>query len=175
MRPRNPNDEQFPDNKSRLKEKYIHIATAEARIWLFKQMLDRGIATRDVQAFIEKQAGLQLESKQVNMNTQKVAMRAKLEDSTRHLKTLHEEVGIIRSELLEDLNNKRHRLTKISKSLKQEANNRKDTLMKKFKKKIEHLSKVQNYISPDKKKRTIQTNELSEKGAIEQMNEQIIV
>ena len=35
-------------NKDRMKKKLFQIANAEARLWLFRRMLDQDLATRDI-------------------------------------------------------------------------------------------------------------------------------
>ena len=143
MRLKHSNDEILPGNKGKLQEKFFQIVNAEARLWLFKKMLERGIATRDVQSFIENQASLRREFKQIDTATLKVAMRAKHDDTIEHIKALQKEVGVIRKDLLADLSNKKHRLRKVSKFLKKEPLLLKEKLMRKYKVKIDHLLRVQ--------------------------------
>ena len=109
-----------PGNKGKLREKLFQITHAEARLWLFGQMLDRGLVTRDVQSFVQNQAYHRREIKQNDTATGKVAMRAKYEDTKKHLNTLQEELSHIRKDLLTDLNNKKYRLKKITKSLRED-------------------------------------------------------
>ena len=160
MRQKYSDDELIPGNKGKLREKYLHVANAEARLWLFKQMLDRDIATRDIQSFVEKQAGLRREFKQVDMNTLRVAMRAKYKDTGRHLKTLQMEIEDVRKQLLLDLDNKRYRLRKTTKDLRMDSTRMKENLIRKYKKKMDHLSGIQRNkmrVCGEKENREIRT------------------
>ena len=131
MSVKNSVDVSIPGIKERLKIKYINIANSEARMWLFKQMLDRGLTTRDIQSFTENQASLRREFKLVDKPTQTAAMRAKLKDITLSLKTLKTEADLIKTELLEGYNNETFRVRKTIKPLRIEANKIKENLLKK--------------------------------------------
>ena len=146
----------LPGNKDKLREIYLQIATAEARIWLFRQLLDRNIATRDVQSFVETQADLKRESKNLDMATITAAMRAKYKDTIENLGRLRKEGSSIRSDLLRDIGGKKHKLRRVMKSIKNETKKLKEDLLKKFKRKVEHLTNVQRKRQEHQKK-TIQT------------------
>ena len=140
MRIESSNDEIFPGNEGRLKEKYFHIAKAEARLWLFRKMLDRGLATRDIQAFVSNQAELRREFRQIDMDTIKVAMKAKHKDTAQHIKTLKLETGELRTKILEGLGDRKYKLKKICKRMKNESYKLKEEIITKYKTKIEHLT-----------------------------------
>ena len=135
MRQRNSDDEIFPGTRGRLKEKYIKIANTEARIWLFKKMLDRGLATRDVQAFVENQAELRKEFRLVDASTLKVSMKAKMKDALLNLKTLRKDAEEIRKTLLLECDNKRHKLRRVTKNIKKDLDKLKSNLIKKYQRK----------------------------------------
>ena len=158
MRKNNSDDVIFPGTRERLKEKINRITNTEARIWLFKRMLERGIATRDVQSFIENQAELRKEFKIVDESTLKVSMKAKLKDASLSLKTLRKKAQEIRKLLLLECDNKRHKLRRITKTLKNDSSKLKDNLINKYQKKIEHLARKQNYGKLQWPKPLIKTN-----------------
>ena len=145
MRQRNSDDAIFPGTKEKLKEKLSKIAATEARIWLFNRMLERGLATRDVQSFLENQAELRKEFKLVDTSTLTVSMKAKLKDAVLNLKTLKRETESIRKTLLLECDYKKHRMRRITKNIKKDPDKLKHNLLKKYRKKLEHLAKVQDF------------------------------
>ena len=56
------------------------IALAESRLWLMKDMLSKNLMTRDILFFVTKQADMRIVNKDIDPETVKAAMAAKLED-----------------------------------------------------------------------------------------------
>ena len=50
------------------------------RIWLLRKLMSKGLATRDIISFIEGQAGLRSDIKDMDTKTMNSAMRTKLKD-----------------------------------------------------------------------------------------------
>ena len=160
MRIQSSSDEIFPANEGKLKEKYFHIAKDEARLWLFRKMLEKGLATRDIQAFVSNQAELRREFRQIDMDTIKVAMKAKHKDTAQHIKTLKVETGELRTKILEGFGDRKYKLKKMCKQMKSMYYKLKENIIAKYKTKIEHLTKIQREKDRDlneRKKMKIQT------------------
>ena len=132
MRNTNSNDEIFPGNRGRLREEFFRIASTEARIWLFEQMVDRGIATRDVQSFAENQAELSKEFRLVDISTLRTSMVAKLKDPKLNLGSLQKRVVEIKKDLLLECNGKRHKFRRIVKNLRKDPEKLKENLINKY-------------------------------------------
>ena len=72
----------------KLYQTIIRTSTAEARLWLFKQLLTNKLATRDIYHFSMKQANIRLENKEPDPCTVKYAMLAKIKDVEKTISTL---------------------------------------------------------------------------------------
>ena len=130
-------------NKDRMKKKLFQIANAEARLWLFRRMLDQDLATRDIQAFIDRQAELRRDFIDRDLATLRSAMRAKYKDTSLNLRSLRDEICALKKDLLADLDCKKFRLRKLMKDLKSESMKLKNSMIMKYEKKIKHLRSIQ--------------------------------
>ena len=108
-------------------------------------MVDRGIARRDVQSFVENQAELRKEFKLVDISTLRTSMVAKLKDTKLNLRSLQKKVVEIKKDLLLECNGKRHKFRRIVKNLRKDPEKLKENLINKYRTKIQHLSRVQKY------------------------------
>ena len=109
--------------KSEIQQTLFSYAVTRAREWLLKQMLKKGLATRDVISFVRKQASLRLENKTLDGQTVRVAMRAKLVDIKLNKSKLLMKLGSLKKILLAELDGKAFKLRKILDRLKKNQEN----------------------------------------------------
>ena len=70
----------YEGTEGKLYQTITKASTEYARLWLFKNLMKNGLATRDIYYFAAKQADLRIENKNMDHMTVRHAMQAKIRD-----------------------------------------------------------------------------------------------
>ena len=125
-----------------------------------KQMLSRGLATRDVISFVRKQANLRLEIKTLDSQTVKAAMKAKLTDIKINKSRLLSKLGSLKKILLAKFEGKTFKLRRYLNKIKTKPKELELKKIAAFKKKLEHYETNQGDLTyVDKENRRPNFNE----------------
>ena len=154
MKPQTSDDgNDYSGTTSEIRKILFSISMAKAREWLLKQLLSKNLMTRDILSFAMKQSNLRLENKDLDRNTVKVAMRAKLVDVRLNLTRLLLALRQLKETLLDSLGGRTFKLRKIMTKLKTDPLRVWEKKMNQFKSKIEHYERKQKDIilSPQSK------------------------
>ena len=119
------------------------IVTAEARAWLFRQLIRNKLATPDIYHFSRKQAQIRIIDKDPDIRTIKASMAAKLRDTKKHLYSLHMMRRNTERMFRTDNPGKNFKIRKMKKRIKSETQLLKDKVLETYKMKIKHYSKKQ--------------------------------
>ena len=128
---------------SKLYRAYNGIMENETRIWMLKSLTKNNISTNDIHAFVKNQAGLRNFNKDLDQQTMKVAMRAKIRDIRMTLNHQYRAKPLCQGQLLRALDGKSYALRKKLKKISGEVKIRRNRLRNKYDKKISHLKHKQ--------------------------------
>ena len=125
----------------------------EARVQLLMDLNNKGLCTRDVYSFANKQASLRSVTKNLHKPTIREAMSAKISDSRQALKMHRIRLKAAKAWLLDKLGGRRFKLRKLVKMVRSNALQKTLKTERKNKKKIEHCEKTQTVHKADNSKK----------------------
>ena len=124
---------------------WIKTTESEERIRWFRQMIERKLLVRDIEAFLQNTCDkLRSEESKVREEEREVLMRLmilKRNDERRHLRELKKEKESLRTQIKKEYGRKTC-YTLIVKKLRREIRKRRMELREKYNRKIEHLTEV---------------------------------
>ena len=128
------------------------IKEEEEKLNLLTTLQSKGLVTRDIMSFVNKQASIRTHNKWPDRLTGRRAMSAKISDAHKTLQWRRSQNRLLKNTCLRLLGNKKHKLNRWMKSIRQETNRKSHNgkTEKKYLKKIDHLSKIQKDMWRDK-------------------------
>ena len=140
----------YTGTESEIREILFSISLAKAREWLLKRMLSENLMTRDILSFVKNQAHLRLENKDLDVNTIKISMKAKLVDVRHNKAKLLCHLRRLKDKLLESLGGRMFKMRKTMKKLKEDPLKTWESKMKTYRQKIEHYKRKQRSLDMKK-------------------------
>ena len=129
--------------EGKLYQTIIRLSTAEARLWLFRQLVTNKLATRDIYHFSMKQANIRLENKNPDPCTVKYAMLAKTKDVEKTISRLKSKRKELETELYTHLGERRYKYRKVLDKMKADTRENREKKIQAYRVKIEHYNKNQ--------------------------------
>ena len=127
----------------KLRVTHKKVVSDEMRIWLIRQLTDRGLTTRDIYSFVYKQAKLRSFYRILDKQTMKSAIHAKLKDLRFTMKSKCKTKKHQEKCLLKLLGGRSYSLRRVIKKIKADTRKERDLLKTKYVKKIAHYESKQ--------------------------------
>ena len=125
------------------------LAVTETNIELFGTLMKLGLATNDVNSFIQKQTSHKKANDRPNFRVQRAAMRSKLDDACAHARYLRRLRDTLRKRVLKKFSSRKSFCRRLLEDLNVKYKQRKQTEKIKMSKKIDRMrdkSKLENVI-----------------------------
>ena len=121
------------------------IKEEEEKLNLLTTLQSKGLVTRDIMSFVNKQASIRTHNKWPDRLTGRRAMSAKISDTYKTLQWRKSQNRVIKNTCLHLLGNKKHKLNRWMKTIKRESHEKSQDQKteKKYYRKIDHLDKIQ--------------------------------
>ena len=127
--------------ESELIEAHRTILLNESRLTLMKDLLGRGLCTRDIYSFACSQADLCVTFVDPDQSTVKSAMKMKIRDLIQTIKIEHRRRRKKEKELLVQFGGRSWKIRKKIKTIKQSLQQEREKILLKYKNKIDHYVK----------------------------------